>query len=773
VLLIYKAARVREYLQENLRILSALQGDTALTSYGARWQAPNVFDDPPTIGESALIIFSDPPYEQLTPVRFATVTEASRNDSGFLSLGFSLGPYVHVQSAEAWRDASRRWAGPGGTDRAFLARGNPDRVVEPTPDPDRSWRRLVERLSRDPSYDRAVFGRITDIQAVGSDVNGQAIDARALTTRQSYVIRLAFHNPHLDADARRRIRILPIHDELAVSAVVDDLAMGVDRPLSEVMFEPLRPGAGSLEIHASRGTEFLLIGQVTWTAEERRPDVEALPAEESPVAALSSAIAEAQETSDAAVSLDVPATLVAPMVEGGSQAVADAIVRAYRLAERAFEGVPQARLEILRELKIAVPDEWRLLEHEAIALYEAGEDREAARILRDVPLDSLTSEGRSVFIAAAIRQGQLPEPIERVQLADWTNDQTFIRLLDASAGLSPADLIALSRHLAERVLSEGRAQTWLNGVADRNIPRSERRELIDLLGFVDPVAASQMLEQAIDEDRLSLTDERTARLAYDLGTEEFTALRVRATQALVEIAARNQEVEALRRLLTEVVRPRFLHRDDLHDLGEHIIRHIADLVPQRDPIDEALLAAAEFIEDYRQAGDFERAARLAAFVRSNDGRASAEVRDRVEEVLAALNTALDATDTFRKYLELRDQEANLDLRREVAQRRFLLVGGKRGEWYSDFLHELALDERSEWFESEPRKAPPLGPIEEKLKSGRYAAVVCFTSHIGHKTSTPVVNLAKKYQVRLVTPKTPSRESLIASLREHFVPGAPR
>ena len=146
-------------------------------------------------------------------------------------------------------------------------------------------------------------------------------------------------------------------------------------------------------------------------------------------------------------------------------------------------------------------------------------------------------------------------------------------------------------------------------------------------------------ERLIDDGRLGIENSRVAGLAFDLGASTRNyALAVPAT-ALIEDAARNRDVPALRALLDQCVNR--LREDEAHHLGERIARLIADLTPEDPPIDDVITMVAEFVEDHRQQGDLDTAVKLATFGRANEHRADADTRSHLESVLSRLEATLE------------------------------------------------------------------------------------------------------------------------------------
>ena len=120
---------------------------------------------------------------------------------------------------------------------------------------------------------------------------------------------------------------------------------------------------------------------------------------------------------------------------------------------------------------------------------------------------------------------------------------------------------------------------------------------------------------------------------------------------------------------------------------------------------------------------------------------------------------------------MRDREANLDLREAVAGLRFLIVGGKRPEWWEPLRSELGLSPRTEWIESEKEKMPPMDDLTARIKKGTPSGVIVVV-RIGHAISSPLKALTKDLGITFITVKY-SRDDMLAALREHYVSPAQR
>ena len=697
------------------------------------------------------------------------------SEHGYLRLTLGLDAYAHAPDLDAFQRKVTSIGHPGGSPSRFVERGDLHGLVEAAGDADRAWRRIVERLARNQQYERAVFARVASVTpADGDPASGSDQAIPELVLGVPYVVTLIHQNPQLTTAAQAEVRLLPVVDELAASAVMAE-SRGLDGASTQLLLEPMRIGHGELEIHAIRGSEFLPVAWVSWNAIEPPVAVGVATTEvpEAPPDAID-VVLDSEPSAPQNDALVQPSPVLAPLSEAelSRQELVQSLVRAARLVTEALPADPARRIAILEELRQATDGDPRVVEQIGVALYEDGRPADAARALAAVPLDSLGSDSRSVLLAATVMTGQLPQPLERLSLADWTQPETLGRLLAASENLEPGDLLRLTEFLVDHLLSEDRSQAWLSTVIDRPLPRQVAYRLVERWQYVDPDGAARALERLVENGRLHLAEAEVARLAYDVAGETTAGLRIEAARAIVEAAGRNDDRDALVNLLNDMRRPeRHVHREEFHELGDQIVRLVADVTHQGEPIDDVILAAADFIEDHRQAGELGRAAALAVFAQSNRSRCSEATLARLDAVLAALEAAQEASETYRRFVELQEAEANFDIRRAIGGMRFLLVGARRGDWWEATRAEIGLSDRTEWVESERGKAPPMPPIEAALKAGQVAGVIVFTSHIAHKTSVPVQKLAKKYDVPYLTCKRPSRDAFLASLREAYVPPA--
>jgi hypothetical protein len=466
MLLVFKAARRQEYLHQNLRILSAPRGETVETAYGLRWQSAGIRTHPPEPGEETLIVFTGQPYRNFTAARFGRVVSADRTEEA-LRVHIELGSRARASDAAAWERFVLDGPNPSEQSEVWIFRVEDERPGERPPvaylddgDDERAWRDTVAHVAPSDDYRGAIFVRVAAVRPADDAAATPLDPPYRLRAERAYLIRLASYNPHLDAEALSQARLVPVYDELA-TAVVVDASGGVPRDGTiDVLMAPIVGGPGWLELNVSLGVDLIPAASLGWVAD-------ALPA---------AAMPGATERPEGAI---MPALGLEP-----PDPVAESAVRAYAVVHDAGTDAG-LRLRLLRYLRVIAPDEARLNEAEAIALSELGRYEDAATILSATPLDVLSAEGRATLLASILRTGVLPEPIERVRMADLSRPPGFRAVLDASAALRPAEQVRLTEFVVGRLLSDDRAAAWLAEVASRGLPTESTRRLEALAADID------------------------------------------------------------------------------------------------------------------------------------------------------------------------------------------------------------------------------------------------------------------------------------------------
>lgn len=382
-------------------------------------------------------MFTSRPYREYTAARFARVV-AAEDDAGALRLQLELGSRAVTADPVAFRDFVLAGPNPSEASEIWICRPEngrpPADYAEPSEDGD-AWRRTIERLAPDDDYAAAVFLRVAAVRPADDDAAPPLEPPYRLRAERPYLVRVASYNPHLDTDELAATRLVPLYDELATAVVARAGGVVPADGTLDLLLSAIVGGPGWLELDVSLGVELVPAASLGWVAD-------AVPG-------------------GARLPRDL-AKVVAP-----DDPVAEAAVRAYAVVTESIPPDPGLRLRLLEHLRTIAPAEPRLVEAEGIALYGLGRDEEARRSLASIGLDELGAVGRATLLAAGLRQGRLPEPIERVRMADLARPEILRLVLDASDGLSADDRARLTEFVVGRMLSEERAAAWLREMSSR------------------------------------------------------------------------------------------------------------------------------------------------------------------------------------------------------------------------------------------------------------------------------------------------------------------
>ena len=773
MLTLFKSGRRLEYLEENLKVLSAERGTWLSTTYGAHWVSPDLLDAPPVPGERALIVLTGRPYDVFVAVRFARILEARLVDER-LELAYEVLGRAEVADRVAWRRYVLAEENPSPASQVFARRDPGTESVdlpayEASPEGDeQAWMLAVDSLSKLADYSNAVFMRLAGVVDDASEV--EIPGPWVLRPGTTYRLRLQSYNPHLDEESIRGVWLAEDHHGASVVVLNEEAcpAQGV----VEVLLEPSEADSGYVEVSSRRESDFMFGARIEWTtpahaAQGRQHHANLVMAAESTAASV--------EVRPMGAALSIAPAPMSPPRRPASWAAEDKRYHA-EIAEGAFRRVRDAaplaldmQLHLIDDLLGLVGVAPRLIEWRGIVQYEVGQYDAAIATLSGLPGGPVTRRGRTALVAAPMRSGRTPDPLEAIRLADFSSDDSYSELLDACLHLEPEGALAVSCFAVERLLTEDRAARWLETMVNRpDVSKDGLRTLLRTwwqLG--DPSRAASALAQLLDTGRLGLEDSRTADLTFELGCASGQAsMASQALRQLVLDARQSRAVDRLEELLVLCVER--LDPPQRHRLGEEIMRLLADLAPESRPIDSALSVAADFVEDYRQQGELDRGSKLAEFIIANRHRSSDLVSLRVDEVVRDLSRAVSESEVFLQYRQLILGEEEGALRDAVGGRCLLVVGGSIPDWWPDVRDRLGLDGRSDWVGSEYEQRIKLKPVEARIKSGVVAAVVMMR-YIGHDRSDPIRAAAADRGIPVLRCDEVSEGSFLAALRGCFVP----
>ena len=385
-----------------------------------------------------------------------------------LRLQLELGSRAQTTDQRAWEAYTAAGPNPSEASEVWIFRtedDHPARGADARPpvayaDPaedERAWRASIAELAGDDDYRAAVFLRVASIRAADDAAARSLESPYRLGVERAYLIRVASLNPHLSAEALRDARLVSVCDELATAVVLDEPETVPADGVMDVLISPIVAGPGWLELDVALGPEIIAATSVGWVAERAAAADEGTPASS-------------------------PEPLEPPFAP--PDPIAEAAIRAYAVAEDAGMA-PALRIRLLAELRAMAPDEPRLAEAEGLARYDAAEYDVARAGLAALPLDALGPRGRATLVAATLRGGQVPEPIERVRMADLWRPEAAELVLEASAALPAAEQVRLAEFVAANLLSEERASDWYATVAERELPPDVRARLLERWADID------------------------------------------------------------------------------------------------------------------------------------------------------------------------------------------------------------------------------------------------------------------------------------------------
>jgi len=701
-LYLFKTARRPRYRKENLDLLAAERGTVVEVSYNRSWVAPEFFDEGAIgRGARACFVFTDRPYDRFVPVRDGEVVR-TRSDDLSLRIQVLLRNPVGVADADvpAFTSAVKEAAGENAPPHKFvapradgveLASFFDDREVE-------GWRRSVDAVlemsagSADRPYRRSVFFRPTGIRRE----DGEVVVARRTSLEEGESVRLllAFHNPHLEPGEVEGL-------ELRARAPEETLRVEGPGPFP-------RSGAHELGIEAVGEGE-----------RELRLEIRPAPARHTGVLERFARPGRERRTEAGA---------------GPAGRVPEETVRElFEVVDRTMEARgPEEMAEVLRAFEGALPGAQELPERRALLLAGAGRGEEAFRILSALNPELLGDDARFLLFRERIHRDPELEAADLVAEYDLAHERRFGRLVDELEGLDDRTLDRLVPELVERLPEASQAAEVLDRVGARlTSPEAASRTALALFMAHDDA-----------EGAFAFLKEQRRRLASNHPELLETLLE------LARAGGGNRFDEELCQGI-EVHVTNLIHRDESGE-AERILRRaspsiggarrralyheVADRYERRDEAEAALRLMVEFawascrngrLEDASEA--VERALGLWAGLGGGEVPPK-EVREARDAVTAAWEENRELA-AWRKSFEERRRER---LRERYLNERLLVAGGvRRPEWMAE-VEELTGAE-VEWCERYRGDGDDLRAYAERIRAGRYAAVVHLFQKTGHAT----------------------------------------
>ena len=672
-----KAGRILQYRQQNVAMVSADEGAEFEIVYASRWIAPGTTA---TVGDPALVILSDSPYERVDPVRYATVTDAEHDRNG-LRVRIRVGPFPVVEDLAALESPSR----PHPTKPPwFVWRQPTDGMRPPRSDHEarEAWRAAVDRLRGNQFYEDSRFARLTAVL----DGHGHEVRERSLALDDSATAVIELRSTG-GADA--------MHSVLVESDPPGTIAGGVndERPDPEGHLNvPIRALTGGTHtVDLSFTPEPLLSTRLRFelTAHKHVPPpppptsepLTEVPVSGPPVSEADPALVQALVERLRRVPALAPNDLFTLLEDNVLPlAPTDPVVRSMT-AEAAF-AVTEYRVvvELLDDPgAFRAGDAFRRL----MAGLHLSVPTDVAALLRQIDLGTeqnvtLLRANLPELPTGAIRQ------VAEVILDELAGKEVLDRLL-------PPVFEQLQDDLALRVAAECAAadpDAWLERVLDR-WPRPHRM----------PAA---VLDEILT---WNLTTHALAPYVHEAIDRHLEAGEV------TEVLELDERARAL------------LPRVDQVRLRTSTARLLLD--------DDPAMARRLLLEAARESaglGDPDLATELAFTLRERwpDGD-DPEVDDAVERLRSVLD---DLTD-FQEWRDKRDADAADELRPHTNGKVLHIVGGRRQPWADSLADELGLKDLR-WHESE-RGRPPMLDWADGLDPDR-EIVVLIWNHCGHSTT---------------------------------------
>ena len=711
-LFVLKGSRVREYLQQNQRLLAAPFGQTTRTRYNETWIAPDVGASALKPGLPALILFSDFPYGEIRPVRHARLSKVSRAE-GYQELELRLEEFVAEDDVFGLlrRPASENGVAPkgrptGGTPgvwrqafdvdgrKVFVTLGPAgfqaeripwDEGVGLPPSQLAAWKRTIDFLvgSQEEAqyYGQAVFFRPASLRrllddrddgrrrleaTVGSDLLGPG--EAVLEAGATYRLGLYCYNPHLSGRDLGLISLVP--EGGGAFSFADPFGRGFPRMVKDgrvdLHFIPRRSGAHALEISVSSFPEissFVSLDNLLVQGETETP--------------------EPQTLSERRPRPEVGAV-------GGGQLVESAdLLRLEEWVVETFDPQPRDHLRLFRDYLGKWSDGTDLVERHAELAFGQGQWSEVSRLLAG--REGLSMPAKHRRFLAALEEAQVLDVTAEARALSWTGEhdaffQHFLALvprLDAGtrrelAFSLPFDVLGDDKSCALfRVLMDcGCEPELVSLIAD--VLRSQSQ----LFSMAPDEVLTWLLGQArcLERPSAPLVDEvlHWAEEANDLEG----AVDLLAVSLLVVLADERGLAgvrDALRRLSPK------LDFNDCLRLGEVAVDlglHAQTPNPGADEgVNGAVALLIDLLLSAREEGDLfaaeHLALRMAAILGERQGL-DAQIREWADEALREYRAFLEEWEPYRAKLRDELSEKGLELGERLEGKTLHVFTGHQG-----------------------------------------------------------------------------------------------
>ncbi len=686
-----------QYRQQNVALVSAPEEAEFQISYAERWLAPGL---EVRVGEPAVVVLSDSPYERVDPVRFATVTAAERSRTG-LDLTVSVGPWPVVEDDAALIAPLRThptkppffaWRGPA----AGLRRPRSDHEAR------EAWRRAIERLRGNTFYAESSFARVVRVlDPHGHELRGDA--GRQLRLGEVATAVVEVHTPGSDDPGAGDAPMLSV---LVESDPPGTVAGGVENERADRdghLFVPVRPLTGGAHaVELSFVPDPLLSTRLRFTI-----DADADPR---------------ATAAEATAAIEPGPREIAREVVGDSALVQALVERLRRLP--VWDDDPAQWLTLLQDHVLPLaPDDPRVRSAVAEAAYEIGAHETVIALLDD-PSRFRTGDALRRLVAG-LRYGMPTDVRALLREIDFDVDRNVAGLADQLPQMPDGAI----RQIAEAVLDGVAGEE----VLDRLLPPVFQRLRDDLALRVArecaPADPAGWLDRALDRwpDPHRVPDEVLIEiLSWDVDDDVTAPLAPYVLEA-VEHHVEHGDVDRVieldqraRSLLprAEQVRVRTATARMLHEAFSGDAGDAGDAAD--DPARGLLLAAAT---EAAGLGDPDLAVEVASALR---GRWPEGDDDVIDTAVDRLRGVLADLADFQEWRDHRDHAAALVLRPVLEGKVVHLVGGDPVPGAEGLADDLGLRKLISHEPGDLDWAPGIDPDRDVVillwnRAGRHAA----------------------------------------------------
>lgn len=730
---LYKSARRPRYRKENLNLVAAQRGTVVEVAYNRSWISHRYYDAGSIPrGSEVYFLLTDRPYSRFVPVRKGEVVAAEYDDL-MLRLQVALNTWVGVEDmdVETFTRRVKESADGDAPERKFIGPklDGVDLVRYYDGNEARGWRQAIEqtlemsRGSEDQPYERSVFFRPAGFQPEG----GEALIASRQPVEPGTrgALHLEFHNPHLADRETGDFRLRAIAPE-------DQLRVGGPETF------PLR-GRLSLDVEVLDDAAELLL------------QIGPVPGEHTSV--VERFFTRAPET-----------RLGRSAGERLQRIEPEELLRLYESIKRAAEFANVSDwIDVISDFERLLPGEQRVREDHALALLDDGREEDAYRILKELNREMLHDRARLELFRMLLDRAPTETAANEVDALNLTAEGRvgeFLNLLETRS----ADLLGkLLPELLIVVPADPELLRRLMGGVGGRIDSAEAAaktagNLYEVTG--DARWAYGYLEDRVRECRLSSASvaDTLVLLAEKGGRPQGDSATADAVETHISHLIERNELDEAQQLLARAK----------HAVGRsarnRLFHLVADRLARHECWEEGALTMVQLAQAAMRTGDLEVATsaveRAYGLWNSSDETATPPdwLRDVDQRAQAAWEN-IEPLVEWRKSAEERRREA---LQGRFRHQTVLIAGGFRQPDWMEKLEDLTAAS-VEWAEKYRDEGDDLSRYADRIRNGRYAAVVHFWQKTGHQTGDQIKPACVEAGVPMVHATSAGYQGLVAAL----------